>query len=102
MEKHNTQGDSFCLFLIDCLLCFDEMFLHSQESKSGVAVSIVHCPWRVGGKGYYYDQFATVTTKSHGRHITAFESLMFLFVQLLLKSKTEPKRLEAHGLHRKI
>ena len=67
MEKHNTkavQGDSFCLFLIDCLLCFDEMFLHSQESKVRVAGSIVHCPWRVGGKGHYNDQFATETTNN--------------------------------------
>ena len=47
--KAQHQGDPFCLFLIDCLLCFDEIFLHSQESKVRVAGSIVHCPWRVGG-----------------------------------------------------
>ncbi len=40
------------------------MFLHSQESKVCVAGSIVHCPWRVGGKGHYNDQFATVTTNN--------------------------------------
>jgi hypothetical protein len=62
--KAQHQGDSFCSFLIDCLLCFDEMFLHSQESRVRVAGSIVHCPWRVGGKGHYNDQFATETTNN--------------------------------------
>jgi hypothetical protein len=62
--KAQHQGDPFCLFLIDCLLCFDEIFLHSQESKVRVAGSIVHCPWRVCGKGHYNDPFATVTTNN--------------------------------------
>jgi hypothetical protein len=55
------QGDTFCLFLMNCLLCFNDMFLHTHESKVRVAGLIVHCPFRVGGKGYYEDKFATVT-----------------------------------------
>jgi hypothetical protein len=59
------QGYIFCLFLMNYLLCFNEMFLHTQESNFRPDGANVHCPFRVGGKE---KDTTTVTTNNFFKH----------------------------------
>ena len=64
-QKQSSQKqDTYCLFLVAVLLCYDSMFFHTQHSYVRPDGKVVPCPFRVGGSGDYGDPYATFTASN--------------------------------------
>jgi hypothetical protein len=60
----NHVQDTYCFFLFCGLLYENAMFLHTQKRSSegaGPTRQLVHCPVRVGGKGFFDCAFGRVS-----------------------------------------